>query len=251
MIPTNKILEFLLEHLGEEWGQIQESLQSDPKSKRIARLFGRMELPGAVLFVDMRDFSRMSNGKSPRKIAQLVRPFVNAVIMEADDNDGFIDKTVGDEVMIMFPDPDDRLEKVGVELPKIDGWVRAMNVLRRLHERLTSMESPPRFSAGLSWGPLWVERIGVTGRYQEWTCYGQSVNVAARVRAHFKNHRTAGRSVIGIGLPYGELEEAPDRVRTARTLALELWGAGFQRVGVQAFVELPGVGKTTSFGVIL
>lgn len=69
----------------------------------VASTFGVKQFPALVGFIDMRGFSDLACGKSPVEIHQIVTPFIQAVTRCAKRFLGFVDKTIGDEVMVVFP----------------------------------------------------------------------------------------------------------------------------------------------------
>jgi len=95
---------------------------------------------------------------------------------------GRIDKTLGDEVMIVLPSFGEDVELAGIGLAVPDPWaitpsVLVADLLGRVHERVPGRT----FSAGFALGPVVLDAVGADG-YEEWTVYGNVVNAAKRLQ---------------------------------------------------------------------
>jgi class 3 adenylate cyclase len=133
--------------------------------------FGKREFYAAVGFVDMRDFSTLACGKSPSEVRSLVAPFLTAVIAAAANKKCFVDKTIGDEVMLVMPCGFGD----GEALSDLT-WVMT-DILEQLNQSGISTG----FSAGFALGMVLLDQIQAQG-YSEWTVYGACVNGAKRLQ---------------------------------------------------------------------
>lgn len=130
----------------------------------------------AVLFVDIRSFTSMSENMSPEALGEFLTEFRHRVVACADATGGAVDKFIGDAAMIVFgvdkPDPGDAAaalacaEKLGKE---IDAW-RAQDPSIEL-----------QIAIGAHWGEVFCGAIGDEARL-EFTVVGDAVNVAARLQ---------------------------------------------------------------------
>ena len=134
--------------------------------------------PVAVLFADIRGFTRMAEHMDPAALGALVGAFRGRAIRIATAHGGVIDKFIGDAVMILFGVPD----------PRLDDAARALACARALladtalwsEGRKAAGEAPIAIGIGLHVGPVFAGAIGDDSRL-EYTVLGDVVNVAARL----------------------------------------------------------------------
>src|SRR5262249_41650894 len=113
----------------------------------------------------------------------LATPFVEAVVAAAKRNHCFIDKTIGDEVMLFMPSIGLDVALANIGLGVRDSWPLNVSTLVSDLLKLISERVPGRtFSAGFGFGPVTLRRVG-TEAYSEWTIYGNAVNAAKRIQA--------------------------------------------------------------------
>jgi adenylate cyclase len=132
----------------------------------------------SVLFCDLRDFTRTTFGMRPEAVAELLNEYYEAITDAAFANDGFIDKFVGDELMVVF----------GAPLAQPDHASRAAETalgikarLRALNERRRAGGLPElRCGIGIHCGPAAAGHIG-SARRSNYTVVGGTVNAAARI----------------------------------------------------------------------
>src|SRR5262245_38866542 len=86
---------------------IKYSVPPDPSllySLRILKeTFGQNEFDAAICFIDMVGFTERAKGRPPKEVCGIVTPFLLTVIATATQNKCFVDKTIGDEVMVVMP----------------------------------------------------------------------------------------------------------------------------------------------------
>jgi class 3 adenylate cyclase len=181
MIPTSPELENLLLHLaGREHLRyvldrgyrldMAAGIRSAQPEDFLAS-FGKKEFYAAVGFIDMHGFTDKSRGKSPSEVRSLVAPFLDAVIRAATIKQCFVDKTIGDEVMLVMPCG------FGDGEPLSDLTWLVTDILARL--RAAALETG--FSAGFAFGMVLLDEIKA-GNYSEWTVYGNCVSGAKRLQ---------------------------------------------------------------------
>jgi class 3 adenylate cyclase len=185
---------------------LREAIELNREGPRIISTFGQQRFEAMVGFVDMRGFSCLARGLSPEEVRDIATPFVGAVVEAARRNHCFIDKTIGDEVMLLMPSfgEDVALANVGLEVR--DPWPVTLSALVADITRLIDDRAPRRcFSAGFAFGALVLGHVGADG-YGEWTVYGNAVNAAKRLQA------LAGelspekeRNSLAVGVIEGEL----------------------------------------------
>ena len=153
--------------------QILEAIKADPQ--RIARI---EEREVSVLFCDIRGFTATSAKLTPQQVAQMLIEYFEAITSAVFEQDGFVDKFVGDELMAVF----------GVPLSQPDHAVRAARTalgikrgLAQLNQRRTARgEKPLECGVGIHCGPVAAGHIGTALR-ASYTVVGDTVNLAARI----------------------------------------------------------------------
>lgn len=135
----------------------------------------------SVLFADIRDFTRMSSGASPEKIAGFLNDrFFSPMGEIAFLYNGTIDKHIGDSVMIVFGSPvaheeDPRKAVLAAidmqrQAKKIDGMLSQQNDGFRLN-----------IGIGIGTGDVFSGVLGSL-RKKEFTSVGMAVNIASRLQ---------------------------------------------------------------------
>ena len=141
-----------------------------------------------MLFSDLQDFTRISRQLAPEQLVQLMNRYLT---MHADavlDEGGVVDKFEGDAVMAFFGDP----------LPQEDHALRACRTALRVVEGLDALRPytdalgipPLRARIGINSGPAVVGNMGSNNRF-DYTCTGDTVNLASRLEGANKRFGTA------------------------------------------------------------
>ena len=134
----------------------------------------------AVMFVDLRDFTRLSESRLPFDIVFILNEFFGVVGSAIAEQGGRIDKFLGDGLLAVFG------ERVGLET----GCRQALRTARAIdlgldHVNAQLQEEVGRQLAvgiGIDAGPLVLGRIGF-GDNVDVTVIGNAVNVASRLEA--------------------------------------------------------------------
>lgn len=178
--------------------QLTEARQREESEKeRIKALFGRymspavvdqlVEDPGSirlggtqrvvtVLFADIRGFTALSERHSPEEVVSILNSYLACATEAILENEGTLDKFLGDGVMAFFNAPLEQEDHVMAA-------VRSAFLMReRLREQFDVRDLRLGFGAGINTGPAIVGNIG-TAELMNYTCIGDTVNVAARLQA--------------------------------------------------------------------
>lgn len=131
-----------------------------------------------ILFVDIRDFTRWSQNRSPQEVSGFMTEFRRRVTRAARDTGGLIDKFIGDAAMILFVPGDDAQAAARASLECAAGICREIGDWNR--QRRQQGEPPVSVGIGLHWGEVFSGVIGDAHRL-EYTVFGDAVNVAARL----------------------------------------------------------------------
>lgn len=207
MIPLSKKLEQWCRHkTGEEkilntkgWTQQLCSAELNEDANRIISSFGNKEFEALVGFIDMQGFSTLAQGKSPAEVRDIAAPFISVVIEAARKYGCFIDKTIGDEVMVVMPWYDQDTILSDAELPHRKIHIYELSyLLRDLIHHLKLCLPSVRFSAGFAFGSLILDRVGGK-EYSEWTVYGACVNAAKRLQSRPRIDEWDGHHVLAVG----------------------------------------------------
>ncbi len=137
----------------------------------------------AVMFVDVRGFTKMSAEKLPYDVVFILNALFEAFGEAIKQEDGWIDKYLGDGLMIIFgrnEGPAAGMRHALVAAAKID------LVLEQVNKTIASeLDAPLKIGIGLHAGPLVMGRIGHRDS-ASLTVIGTTVNTAARLEAMTK-----------------------------------------------------------------
>ncbi|NER80868.1 MAG: adenylate/guanylate cyclase domain-containing protein [Leptolyngbya sp. SIO1D8] len=140
------------------------------------------ELSAAVLFSDIRGFSRLSYHLPAEAMVSLLNTYLEAMVQDIMGYRGTIDKFIGDAVMAEFGSPTSQ----GAHEDALNA-IRAGLAMRRslaeLRQRLVAADQPALFHGiGISYGKVIAGNIGSVQRL-EYTVIGDIVNVASRIES--------------------------------------------------------------------
>ncbi len=169
----------------------------------------------AVLFVDIRGFTTMSENMQPEEVVEILNEYLTLATKSIFDNGGTLDKFVGDAAMAVFNAPfelDDYIFRAVCTAWDMRAGADALadKFEKRFGESVA-------FGIGLNCGDAVVGNIGCEFR-MDYTAIGDTVNTAARLESN------AGRGQILIS------EEVYEAVKG--------------RVGVTPIGEIPLKGKS-------
>jgi adenylate cyclase len=131
-----------------------------------------------VLFADIRGFTSMSENMEASEVLQMLNEYFEVMVEVVFDQEGTVDKFVGDEIMVIWGAPvrhdDDPARAVRTA-------VRMMEVLIEFNDtRAAEGLSPIHIGIGINTGELVAGYIGST-RTMSYSVIGDTVNTAARL----------------------------------------------------------------------
>lgn len=137
----------------------------------------------AVLFVDIRGFTTMSEMLEPEQVVAILNHYLSLTTNAIFKNKGTLDKFVGDATMAVFNSPFDledyTFKAVCAAKDIVDG-------AKELEEKLMKeFGRSVGFGVGVNCGPAVVGNIGCEFR-MDFTAIGDTVNTAARLEANAK-----------------------------------------------------------------
>lgn len=134
----------------------------------------------AILFVDVRGFTRFSETMRPEEVSSFVTEFRRRIAKAVVAHDGIIDKYLGDAAMILFSGNDDAERAASDCLGCIEAISSEM--LQWSRDREAQGLRTIRVGQGAHIGPVFSGVVGDSNRL-EFTVFGDAVNVAARLEA--------------------------------------------------------------------
>ena len=141
----------------------------------MTRHHGGAEIECSFLFADVRGSTTIAEGMSATSFRALLDRFYGAASSIVFDNDGSVDKFVGDELVAIF-------------FPLLSGErhvAKAIDAARAVL-RATGHDAPEGpwlpLGAGVHLGPAWVGAVG-DDAHTELTALGDAVNTTARLAA--------------------------------------------------------------------
>ena len=153
----------------------------------------------AVLFVDIRGFTPLSEALKPEEVVEVLNEYFDLITGCIFKNGGTLDKYIGDAAMAIFNAPievEDYTYKA--VLTAIDIVKGAKALEEKLFERFNKKVS---FGVGVNKGEAVVGNIGTSMR-MDYTAIGNTVNTAARLEANAK----AGQVLISENV-YNEVKD--------------------------------------------
>jgi len=151
----------------------------DKESIVDVELGDQVQLEMSVLFSDVRNFTTMSEAMTPEENFRFINSFLSRMEPAILENQGFIDKYIGDAIMALFSGDTDNALKAGISM------------LERLskynQERMNSGDRPIGIGVGINTGILMLGTVGGQNR-MDGSVISDAVNLAARVESLTKNY---------------------------------------------------------------
>lgn len=137
----------------------------------------------AVLFVDIRGFTPLSESLPPEKVVEILNQYLELTTSAVFVNEGTVDKFIGDATMAIYNAPVDlddyvcRAVKTGLDM--VEGAKKLEQNLGQITEKKVG------FGIGINCGEAVIGNIG-TSRRMDYTAIGNTVNTAARLESQAK-----------------------------------------------------------------
>ena len=133
----------------------------------------------SVLFSDIRDFTTFSESMTPEDNFKFINAYLSRMEPAIAENQGFIDKYIGDGIMALFSGGADDALKAGISMLK---RLSEYNQYRAKYDYL-----PIQIGIGINTGSLMLGTIGGSSR-METTVISDAVNLASRLEGLTKNY---------------------------------------------------------------
>ena len=135
----------------------------------------------AVMFVDIRGFTSLSESLSPEKVVDILNGYLELTTRCIFRHGGTLDKFVGDATMAVFNSPFDTEDYIYKAILTAWDIVQGGNKIER--EFTERYGKNVAFGVGVNCGPAVVGNIGCDFR-MDYTAIGDTVNTAARLEAN-------------------------------------------------------------------
>ncbi|XZO02586.1 MAG: adenylate/guanylate cyclase domain-containing protein [Microcoleus sp.] len=133
----------------------------------------------SVLFSDIRDFTSLSERMTPDDNFKFINGYLSRMEPAIIENNGFIDKYIGDAIMALFSGDADRA---------VTGGIAMLQRLADYNTTRTRPERPPiKIGIGINTGILILGTVGGTSR-MDGTVIGDAVNLASRLEGLTKQY---------------------------------------------------------------
>lgn len=137
----------------------------------------------AVLFVDIRGFTPMSESLQPEQVVEILNEYLTLTTTSIFKNGGTLDKFIGDATMAVFNAPFDLDDYIyRAVCTALDIAAGSDELEKKLMARFGKSVS---FGIGVNCGPAVVGNIGCDFR-MDYTAIGDTVNTAARLESNAK-----------------------------------------------------------------
>lgn len=207
-----------------------------------------------VLFSDIRGFTELSEGLSPKENFDFINHYLGYMEPVIRKNNGFIDKYMGDSIMALFHESVDDAIDAAIEMRKT---LQQFNA-----DRTDSNKAPIDSGIGIHTGNLMLGVVGGEGRI-DGTVISDAVNLASRLEGLTKIYKTSiiisEDSLIKINNPgkynfrfldvarvkgkkeavyiFEILDGEPDNIRELKTETKSLFGKGIEAYRERHFNE--------------
>ncbi len=160
-----------------------EKLQKNPE---LLKLGGETRTL-SIMFTDVRGFTTISEhyGKDVQGLTKIMNRYMTAMTEKIIQNNGTLDKYIGDAQMAFWNAP---LDDKDHALNAVKTGLEMLGDLNEFNEEIAK-ENIPAFGMGLgiNTGDVVVGNMGSRQRF-DYTCLGDSVNLASRLEGQSKNY---------------------------------------------------------------
>jgi adenylate cyclase len=138
-----------------------------------------VELEMSVLFSDIRDFTNLSEQMTPTENFKFINSYLSRMEPLIVENQGFIDKYIGDAIMALFSEGADDAVKAGIAM---------LQTLAEYNRARASLGYVPvEIGVGINTGSLILGIVGGKSR-MDGTVISDAVNLASRIESLTKNY---------------------------------------------------------------
>lgn len=148
---------------------------------------GGEEREASILFCDIRNFTSLSETMPPSDLLNLLNRYFDRVTSVIDDQQGIVDKYIGDAVMAVFGVPIPRPNHAELAVNAALGMIETLEEFNK--EISAELGIKLNFGIGINTGKAVAGNMGSESR-MNYTLIGDTVNLASRLEALTKNYNT-------------------------------------------------------------
>lgn len=172
-----------------------------------------------IMFVDIRGFTRFSEGRLPYDVLFILNQYLERMSDQIIRHGGYVDKFMGDGILAVFGMETDSAAGANSALLAAASLSAVLDDLNGLHE--DELAEPLRIGIGIHTGECILGRVGASNHHEAGdriTVLGDTVNTASRLEASSKE--LGVEAVISVEA----LTAAGRAVDTARLVTIEVRG---------------------------
>jgi adenylate cyclase len=182
---------------------VVRSILKDPSKLRLGGEKRRM----SVLFSDVRGFTTISEKLTPEALVDVMNTYLTRMTDIVFENDGVLDKYIGDAVMAFWNAPFDQKDHA---LRAVKTALTMQKALRHMNEdNVFGNDLALQIGVGINTGEMIVGNMGSETRF-DYTVIGDAVNLASRMEGITKEYG------VGILITEATRSELRDEVITRR-----------------------------------
>ena len=134
-----------------------------------------------VLFVDIRDFTKISENMEPQEVTSILNEYFETIEPIIAKYNGIINKYMGDGALVIFGEP---IKDENHALSAIKCGIELSEKVKILREKLIKEGKPKiEIGIGINTGEVFAGNIGTDERL-EYTVIGDNVNLASRIESY-------------------------------------------------------------------
>ncbi|NCS94408.1 MAG: 2Fe-2S iron-sulfur cluster binding domain-containing protein [Leptospira sp.] len=145
------------------------------------------EVDAAVLFSDIRSFTSFSEKNLPYDIIHILNRYFNTIGTHIDSNGGYIDKYMGDGIMVTFGLEERKEHPALLALKSAQEMIIALDDFNKYLRKHFNHEF--QIGIGIHFGSVIVGNLGFQKK-MEFTAIGDTVNTASRIESLNKKLKT-------------------------------------------------------------
>jgi len=133
-------------------------------------------IEGTVMFIDICGFTTISENTAADKVVKMINAYFDEMVKEIIEQEGYIDKFIGDAIMAVFRGPY-HLDRA------VDAALAVCSKINALTEIGAEANFTPKVSIGIKSGEMISGNIGSASlKRLDYTVIGDTVNTAARLQ---------------------------------------------------------------------
>lgn len=183
----------------------------------------------SILFLDIRGFTTLSEKMQPEEVVDFLNMMFNLITEKALENNGTIDKFIGDAAMIVFNAP---LDLENHEYFAVKTAYDIQKGMEEVRERINEKyEVEISVGIGINTGEAVIGNIGSYLRV-DYTAIGDNVNIAARIESQTVAHQIlVSETTYEKTKDFFTYEKAGEHVMKGKTVPIKLYELnGFKKI---------------------